>query len=308
MCAVGNLRIRTRFRVGALYLLSSVTGFPKGLPLVLAGLLVWGGIPLSSAADAVVLEVQEGSGPGWVWIVFKASPPGSFELSFEAHNVSAPAAFGAQSVVSFIHANPQRSRLRAEFDESQLARVELTSVTAGAVDAPSYIKGPIGSRPFAFLGWIAGNTTGWSLELAGSSHIEVLELATGSTSFLFTNADFPSQLAFEAYVERPGGRVQKNASLDRSFTGAWVGTFDSRSVVKTLGFNEPATSLVWSPPEGEPKECPCTFFPPSWHGFPHGARGTNRFSFNSVSAGDSMDDEIYLTGVDFGSFRSVLWP
>lgn len=288
--------------------MSSLTGIPRGLPLILAGLLLWGGIPLSSAGDPVVLEHREGHGPGWVWIVFKANPPGSFELSFEAHGVSAPAAFGAQDAISFISVNPQRSRLRAEYDETQWARVDLTPATAVTMEAPSYTKGPVSSRPFSFLGWIAGNTTGWSMKLAGSSHIEVLELASGNTSFLLTSADFPSQLALEAFAERPGGRVHLNASLEKAFAGAWVGTFDSRSAIRTLGADEPTTTLVWSPPEGEPQECPCTFFPPSWHGFPHGPPGSNRFAFDSISAGDSTNDEIYLTGVDFGAFRSVLWP
>jgi len=262
----------------------------------------------ASSAPATLVASGTGDGPGWIYLEVRDRTPGPFSFEFWAHDVQPPAAWGSQNWFMGTHAQTEKSVVHASAEGVGGVTVEAAPLAHGPSSSPivSLWSSILGREGFRGLTWISGATTGWSFELRGNPDMEILELRTGNTSFLYTGKDFPSKLHAEAYVARPGARAQLDAALEVDFTGRWAGSYLVTSLPRFVGVPEPATWLNWTAPGGETKECRCDWAQ-HYDTVTRGPPGLNRFAFTSITAGDSLNDEIYFTGVDFGDYVSRSW-
>jgi hypothetical protein len=287
--------VKARLRVVALLM---VCGLAIGMPLGQS----------ASSAPATLVASGSGEGPGWIYLEVRDRTPGPFSFEFWAHDIRPPAAWGSQDWWMDAHAQTEKSHVQLSTDSEEAVLVETAPLAHGPRRAlvVSVWSSGLGYPGFRALSWIAGTTTGWSFELRGDLDMEILELRTGNTSFLYTGKDFPSKLHAEAYVARPGARVQLEAALDVNFTGRWAGSYLVTSLPRFVGVQEPATWLNWTAPSGETEACRCDWAQ-HYDTVTRGPPGLNRFEFTSITAGDSINDEIYFTGVDFGDYVSRSW-
>jgi len=261
-----------------------------------------------ASQETVVSERLDG--PGWIWVNARTQPGSPLDFRVWAYDRGPPFAHGSMFGAT---AGTYKEQIRVATNDSEFR--ENTGFLMAPWPDGLVSRYQVGNAVtwIQALVWVAGNVSSWSYEIRGHG-LEIGELATGNSSFLYLSHDFEAPLAIEAYVG-VGARVQLDAVKEIRFEGFSVGGYVVNSAhsfvgLRDLGFREPTTELKWTNSTGIVRECPCLWYPPSDdipQGYRGGESGLHRFEFSTISAGESQIDEIWLTGVDFGGFRSSLW-
>ena len=278
--------------------------------MVLSLLFVNRAVIAGHADDSKELTIvsERLAGPGWIWVTARTPVGSTFEFSVWAYGHGPPFAHGSRFIVT---GGTYKEQIRIATENHEF-RENTEVLTAPWPDGfvSGYKTGGGGWNQA--LVWVAGNVSSWRYEIRGHG-LEIGELATGNSSFLYLSHDFEAPLAIEAYVGA-GARVQPDAVKELRFEGLSAGGYLVKSLhsfvgLRDLGFGEPTTELKWTDSKGVVRACPCVWYP-AWEGGPVSPRaepGLHRFEFSTISAGESQIDEIWITGLDFGGFRSALW-
>lgn len=282
--------------------------------LVVVALLLLASVPLSAQAvrqgETVVLASGTVVGPGWFWVYIQPGSRAPLSIELAAYDVGPPAAGGRfartiHGIGTVFH--QEGVSVRSGIWSSDLNAVQLLNSRFPVMNLGG-IEYSVFDREHRELVWTAGDVSSWSFEIRGAPDVKIVELATGNSTFLLTSEDFDTSLAVEAHAHALGLRYQGPSSKEWVFTGRWAGGFNEISLLKSLSGN-PSTTLSWRP-SGETVACPCHWGPFSAPNYPTmkpmGQPGLHAFEVSTASVGLSSD-EVYFTGVDFGSFVSQTW-
>jgi len=294
--------------MGALHFVPSLRRCPS---LLLTALVVFASAPVVIGDHAhshpPILVEGRGEGPGWVYLEIVAGSPAPMSFTFWADDVQAPAAWGFIDYSYFVAAQTEKSWIHASAGGEGVSASMVPPLIVPPRPISMATNAGLFVGEYKALVWIAGTTSGWGFEMRAAPDSRIRELKTGNSSFFLTGKDFDSVAHVEAYVAAPGARAALGAFLDRTFDGVWAGAYMVKSMAQFAGAPEPATWLNWTAPSGDSATCPCWWSPLHPDTFRRGPSGGNRFSFTSITAGPASNDEIYLTGVDFGNYWSPTW-
>jgi len=299
--------------LGALRFMPAVIGGPslllRLLVIVLVVAIAFPGAGVRAEASEMEIVLASGAieGPGWFWVSLREGSPGWLRGELYAYDVGSPTVAAHLTDIAFGAGHTfYKEGVRAEWGASSFQGGDLDLLD------PSFNRMPIGGfqngphwGTFQSLLWVAGNVSHWTYEIRGPGDVELVELETGDSVFLYLSHDFRGDVQVEAHTPVAGARFHGPSSLDHLFAGRWAGVFKAVSVVDNEFSSNAATKLHWTRPEGSRVNCVCVWTPFK-NAFPLAEPGLHRFEMSSASVGLNSD-EVFFTGVDFGNFTSASW-